>query len=414
MTKRIFPRLTGLLALAGALLAPISAARADSLELAFDRTFGTELRAPRDLPAGPRQFVASGVQSQNVSGFEARLFQLADAGQGRIGVAALDLTTGRAVAVLGDQPFPMASTSKIAIASTFLAGVDDGRFSLDASYPLMVPVKSRKYSSAVAPVRPGAMLTGRQLIERSLIHSDNQATDALLAVVGGPAAVNRWMRATGNTGMRLDRDIATLVRDDGEYNPATMIDERDSATPLAMARLLSGLYQGRWLTANSRAFLISTMEQCQTGKRRMRALLPSDARIAHKTGTLSNTSSDVGLVRMPDGRVYAIAVYVTGQGGHAGRDAKIAAISRTIYDAAGQVLQRRVGVGTADEAADVTYDYTLNGKIRTVVDANGNRAELRYDGFDRQVRWVFPSTTRPGALNATKARCSDSAIRAGR
>lgn len=85
-------------------------------------------------------------------------------------------------------------------------------------------------------------------------------------------------------------------------------------------------------------------------------------------------------------------------------------ISRTVYDASGQVLQRRVGVGTVDEAADVNYDYTLNGKIRTVVDANGNRAELRYDGFDRQVRWVLPSTTRPTAFNdATQATALASA-----
>jgi YD repeat-containing protein len=34
-----------------------------------------------------------------------------------------------------------------------------------------------------------------------------------------------------------------------------------------------------------------------------------------------------------------------------------------------------------------------------VTDANGNRAELRYDGFDRLSRWVFPSTTTDGQVN---------------
>ena len=74
-------------------------------------------------------------------------------------------------------------------------------------------------------------------------------------------------------------------------------------------------------------------------------------------------------------------------------------IARTIYDAAGQVLQIRKAVGTPIEIADVTYSYTDNGKIKQVVDANGNRAELRYDGHDRQNRWVFPSKTRPTAFN---------------
>ena len=64
----------------------------------------------------------------------------------------------------------------------------------------------------------------------------------------------------------------------------------------------------------------------------MRSQLPGDVVVAHKTGTLSNTSSDVGLIQTGDGRVYAVAIYVTGQGGHAGRDAKIAAITRTLFD----------------------------------------------------------------------------------
>ncbi len=78
-------------------------------------------------------------------------------------------------------------------------------------------------------------------------------------------------------------------------------------------------------------------------------------------------------------------------------------ITKTIYDAAGQVLQIRKAVGTAIEIADVTYSYTTNGQIEQVIDANGNRAELRYDGFDRQERWVFPSKTRPAAFNSAAA-----------
>ncbi|MBD3815373.1 MAG: RHS repeat-associated core domain-containing protein [Halothiobacillus sp.] len=85
-------------------------------------------------------------------------------------------------------------------------------------------------------------------------------------------------------------------------------------------------------------------------------------------------------------------------------------ITKKIYDAAGQVLQIRSGVGTAIEAADVTYSYTDNGKVEYVVDANGNKAELRYDGFDRQIRWVFPATTRPSSYNdATPATALASA-----
>jgi RHS repeat-associated protein len=74
-------------------------------------------------------------------------------------------------------------------------------------------------------------------------------------------------------------------------------------------------------------------------------------------------------------------------------------ITKTVYDAAGQVLQVRKAVATPLEQAYATYDYSLNGKQTVVVDANGNRANLTYDGFDRQATWVFPSTTKPASFN---------------
>ena len=74
------------------------------------------------------------------------------------------------------------------------------------------------------------------------------------------------------------------------------------------------------------------MERCVTGKRRLPAMLPENTRVAHKTGTLNNTSSDVGIIHTPDGRAIAIAVYVTGQGSRANRDLRIASISRAVYD----------------------------------------------------------------------------------
>lgn len=301
----------------GASLSPATAGDLDAIQSAFDSALGTQQRAPRAVVASP---------------FQSQIASLAGAQLGRIGVAAVDLSTGQSVAVLGSQPFPMASTSKIAIVATFLDGVDRGQFRLEDQYPLMVPVPSRKFDGPVAPVRAGAQYSALNLIEMAITRSDNHATDALLAVVGGPQAVNRWLRRAGVTELHIDRDIATLVRDDGAVDPARTVDSRDSATPLGMVRLLSGLYRGEWLSASSRAVLLGAMERCRTGTHRMRALLPDDARIAHKTGTLYNTSSDVGIFHMPDGRAIAAAIYVTGQGGKPNRDARIAAIARAIYD----------------------------------------------------------------------------------
>ncbi|MDE2595284.1 MAG: serine hydrolase [Sphingomonadales bacterium] len=326
----------GLLAIAGTLAAPATArADANDLESAFDRTLGTQPRAVQQgfvMPAPAPQVAQRAPTFAYSSNLEAQIAALASPDMGRIGVAAVDLSSGRNVAVLGDQPFPMASTSKVAIAATFLDGVDQGRWRLSDMYPLMVPLPSPKFAGAVAPVRAGDMLTAQSLIELSLTRSDNQATDALLAAVGGPQAVNRWLRRAGLAGIRIDRDIATLVRDDGAVDPATQIDMRDSATPLAMVRLLSGLYRGQWLSSESRMVLLGAMSRCETGKHRIPALLPEGARALHKTGTLSNTASDIGIIEAPDGRAYAVAIYVTGQSNKASRDSRIASLARAIYD----------------------------------------------------------------------------------
>jgi RHS repeat-associated protein len=82
-------------------------------------------------------------------------------------------------------------------------------------------------------------------------------------------------------------------------------------------------------------------------------------------------------------------------------------ITRNLYDNAGQLLtvQRAYGVTTANgfpatlQQNYASYEYTLNGKRRTVIDANGNRAEMTWDGFDRHRRWIFPSPTVPGFAN---------------
>jgi beta-lactamase class A len=316
---RFLTAFAGIAASFAALTSP-AAAKQDELQATFDSTFGTQARSPQSFEA------------VYASSFEQRIADLANPALGRIGVAAVDLATGEEVMVLGDQLFPMASTSKIAVAGAFLEMVEKGRYSLTSEFPLMMPVASAKYSSAKAPVRPGQYMAAIDLIEIMITRSSNPATDALLAAVGGPTVVNDWIKRKGITPFSINRDIATLVRDDGQYNPANHIDPRDAATPRAMARLLAGIYRGELLSEQSRRVVLSAMSRTVTGKRRIPAHIPLEARVSHKTGSLNNTSSDIGLIECPDGRVIAVAIYVTGQGGKLAREERIAAIARALYD----------------------------------------------------------------------------------
>jgi RHS repeat-associated protein len=73
-------------------------------------------------------------------------------------------------------------------------------------------------------------------------------------------------------------------------------------------------------------------------------------------------------------------------------------ISRNSYDVADQLLKVEKGVLTPLRQDYATYEYDLDGRQTAVTDANGNRAELRYDGLGRESCWIFPSKTTAGAL----------------
>jgi len=325
MAGRIFKPALAAIALAAGVFAPAHTSAqsfgAQGFEATFDKALGTELREPRSF-----------LPDYNTP-LEHRVAMLATNQKGRIGVAAIDLTSGEQMSILGDQRFPLASTSKIAIVATFLEGVDQGKWKLDDEFPILEQLPSKKLSGDPAPMREGRKYQAIDLIEMMITRSNNQATDGLLHVVGGPKAVNDWVKRAGIEDFSINRYISTLVRDDGEFDPARTIDLRDSATPLAMVTLVKGLYEGKWLSAESRNVLIGAMERCRTGKARIPGQLPEDVLVAHKTGSLFNTSSDIGIITSPEGHSIAVAIYVTGgENNKTYRYDRIATIARTIYD----------------------------------------------------------------------------------
>ena len=76
-------------------------------------------------------------------------------------------------------------------------------------------------------------------------------------------------------------------------------------------------------------------------------------------------------------------------------------ITRQMYDSESRVLQIQQAYGTTLQQDYATYTYTANGKQASMTDARGYRAEMRYDGFDRQTHWYFPSKTATGAINTS-------------
>lgn len=254
---------------------------------------------------------------------EQRLAALATENPGEYGFAALDLATGATVSFNGDRAFPMASTMKIAVAATYLSEVDAGQRHLDD---------------------PIGDSTAAVLLDAMMIHSNNRATDQLIAALGGPAVIDGWLRAHQLGEIRVDRTIAQLLADRRD-----LMDIRDSSTPAAMLGLLRLIDSGTALSPSSRALLLDMMRRCATGSNRIRGLLPPGATVEHKTGTLNGYTGDVGFLTFPDGRRLAV-VFFARYGDN--RPAVISTAARAIYDAfGGQGLAAPLGGGVMQAGA---------------------------------------------------------------
>jgi beta-lactamase class A len=277
---------------------------------------------------------------------------------GRVGIAAIDLSTGRQVAVHGDEAFPMASTVKVAVAAFYLSEVDAGRRSLSKLISLDERMRSGSDGIGKFIPNPRVIQSAGNLIELMLAVSDNTATDMLIADLGGTAKVQHWLDSNRVAGIRIDRDIARLVLDNlglpmlpgktaaqtlwasdplGEAERAAAVtkfdsDPRDTATPLAFARFLARLDQGEMLKPASRTFLFDVMARCRTGLDRIPGALPPGTPTLHKTGTLAGISNDVGIVTLPDKRRFAVAVFTRGIAEGPARAKVIADATRAAYD----------------------------------------------------------------------------------
>jgi beta-lactamase class A len=206
----------------------------------------------------------------------------------------------------GDEPFPMASTMKIAVAAAYLAEVDAGRRSLHETI---------------------AGVSASQLLDSMITRSNNRATDLLIITLGGPAVIDRWLRAHQLSGIRVDRTIAQLLHDRRDLR-----DIRDSSTPTAMLGLLRLVDSGDALSPASRALLLDMMRRCATGSNRIRGLMPAGTTVENKTGTLNGYTGDVGYLTLPGGRRIAV-VFFARYG--ANRPAVISTAARAVYDAFG-------------------------------------------------------------------------------
>jgi beta-lactamase class A len=258
---------------------------------------------------------------------EASIRDVASGIDGVVGVAVLHLREDVMARVNEDHSFALASVYKLPIA---YAAVRDGALGPADS----VRVTDADRAPGATPLAAGAVVPAARLVERSLAHSDNTASDVLLRLAGGPDAVNRQVRETGVPDVRVHRTMAEVFADwRAGTADAFVADPRDTGTPEGIVALLAAIHRGDGLRADGRRLLLDALQAADTGPNRIRAGVPAGTNVAHKTGTLGPLTHDAGIVTLPGGRGdVALAVLIRSDAPLAAREAVIAAVARAVWD----------------------------------------------------------------------------------
>ena len=218
---------------------------------------------------------------------------------GVLGVAVLDLSSGRKFLLHSDEVFPQASSIKIAVLAELYRQAQAGKLKLTDLYTVqasdLVPD-----SDIMGGLTPGVTrITLRDLATMMVAVSDNSATNVLIDRVG-MENVNALMDSLGLSHTRLRRKMMDLkAAGEGREN---------ISTPAEMMTLLEDIYRGKVLNKEMTADFFNMLSTHKT----VSSLVTCrrDLKIANKPGELEGVRNDSGVVFV-ENRPYVICVMTT-------------------------------------------------------------------------------------------------------
>ena len=229
----------------------------------------------------------------------------------------VDLDSGAYVQIGASQPIAAASTIKTPILVAFFQDVDSGKIKLDEQLEMTADVKVGQ-AGELQYLPTGTKISALETATKMIVISDNTATNMIIKRLGGFAALNQRFKSWGLTSIVLNTQLPDL-------EGTNTISTQDMVT------LLSMLDRGKLIEPRSRDRFMDIMRRPVTN-----TLLPQgigeEARIIHKTGDIGLAVGDAGIVDMPSGKRYAIAVMVKRPDNDQRANELIRQISRATYE----------------------------------------------------------------------------------
>jgi beta-lactamase class A len=257
------------------------------------------------------------------------------------------------VQVDADGIVPLASVYKLPLLAGFCRLVDLGE--LDPRQQLTLDPAARTAGpTGLSAFADPVTASLRDLALSMMTVSDNASADALLDLVGLRRLAGMltefglqrtWVRrgTAGNltdlqrrTGTNDPDAALAVLADNDRTDPAGVYEAANASASTArdMTSLLRRLWAGELLSPGQTEFVKSTMHR-QVFMHRLASGFPHDeVRVAGKTGTFGALRHEVGVITLPGGSAYAIAVFTLAARG----DVRQPRVDTAIGEAARQAI----------------------------------------------------------------------------
>lgn len=247
-----------------------------------------------------------------------QLAEIAERLDGVMGYVVMDLESGERFERLANEPFPLASTIKLAILYELFRQADEGRLKLDDLRPL-----DRKHvvgGSGILVELTNPSMSLRDYAVLMVVVSDNTATNLLIDTVGMQNVTSR-MAALGMPGLKLRRrmiDTAAALRGD-----------ENTGSPADLAQLLGMIHRSEGLKKESSDAILEILKKAKPSA--LRDGVPASVPVANKTGTLEGVAADAGIVYL-SGHPYVFVATTAYLKSNAAGEAAIRAASQAAFE----------------------------------------------------------------------------------
>ncbi|WP_276682538.1 class A beta-lactamase [Empedobacter brevis] len=228
-----------------------------------------------------------------------------------VGVSIIGSGKNDNIQINGNKMYPMLSAVKFPIALAVLDKVQKGELAMNQH--LFIKKEElldnpENWSPFKEKFPEGNVtITLEEALSWMVSYSDNNLTDILLRLIGGPETVQRY----------INSKYFSIKNDEEDMHKDWESQFINRITPNEAVALLKKLDDGKLLNKTYTTWLYTAMLNNKSGAKRLKAQLPKGVKIAHRTGTsftnaegMTGVINDYGIIELPNNQKIYIAVFV--------------------------------------------------------------------------------------------------------